>query len=134
MKYMTHASANVASASASVPIRRTGKAMSAPSTPATAAPSRQATRKFICPWCSTSGMSKLHFDQGGGRCASEVCSAQPAMKPPAVTNVAWARLTMPPMPVTTTNERNTIASARPGARMFARTYVGLCGHEKAPSV
>ena len=42
------------------------------------------------------------------------------MKPPAVTNVPWARLTMPPRPVTTTNDRNTIASAMPG-REDART-------------
>ena len=39
-------------------------------------------------------------------------SAHPAAKPPAVTNVAWARLTMPPMPVTTTNDRKIIAITR----------------------
>jgi hypothetical protein len=39
-------------------------------------------------------------------------SAQPAPKPPAVTKVAWARLTMPPIPVTTTNDRKMISVAR----------------------
>ncbi len=39
-------------------------------------------------------------------------SAQPPAKPPAVTNVAWARLTIPPMPVTTTNERKMMPITR----------------------
>ena len=39
---------------------------------------------------------------------------QPAAKPPAVTKVAWAKLTMPPMPVTTTNDNMTIERAMPG--------------------
>ena len=41
--------------------------------------------------------------------------AHPAANPPAVTKVAWARLTMPPMPVTMTNDRKMMAVASPWA-------------------
>ena len=66
-----------------------------------------ATPKLIRPWLAMNGRSN----------PQSWFSAHPAMKPPAVTNVPWARLTIPPRPVTTTNERNTIASAMPGARI-----------------
>ena len=39
-------------------------------------------------------------------------SAHPAANPPAVTKLACMRLTWPPMPVTTTNDRKMIAIAR----------------------
>ena len=77
-------------------------------------------------------MSKSHFAHGGGWVASPVCNAQPAANPPAVTNAAWARLAMPPMPVTTTNERKTMASASPGARIADRTYGAFSGQGRAP--
>ena len=66
-----------------------------------------AAAKLMCPWLATKGtsMPKSWF------------TAQPATNPPAVTKVPWARLTMPPSPVTTTNDRKTMASAIPGARM-----------------
>ena len=41
--------------------------------------------------------------------------AQPAAKPPAVTKVAWARLTIPPMPVTTMKDSRMIEMASPWA-------------------
>ncbi len=61
--------------------------------------------KLSCPCDAINGMSTPQSRS----------SAQPAAKPPAVTNVAWRRLTIPPMPVTTTNERNTIPTASPEA-------------------
>ena len=45
---------------------------------------------------------------GGSSNRSWWVVTQPAAKPPAVTKVAWARLTMPPMPVTTTKDNMTI--------------------------
>src|SRR4029077_18666525 len=99
--------ASEAKASASTPSRRTGIAINAPSAPAATAPMIAAAAKLICPWLATKGtsMPKSWF------------TAQPATNPPAVTNVPCARLTMPPRPVTTTNDRKTMASAIPGARM-----------------
>src|SRR5262245_19653344 len=133
-KNATHASAKVARASANAPSRRTGNAINAPTAPATTAPRRHATKKFMWPLCTTSGMSNDHFDHGGGWSAVDSWSAQPAMKPPAVANVAWARLTMPPIPVTTTNDRKMMASERPGAMIPDRTQYRSFGHGNTPSV
>src|ERR671937_12019 len=83
------------------PNRVAGHAINAPSTAPTAAAISAAQRKLICPCgarIGTSPQSRL--------------SAQPAANPPAVTNVVCARLTIPPMPVTTTNDRKTIAIAK----------------------
>ena len=67
----------------------------------------------MCPWLATKGtsMPKSWF------------TAQPATNPPAVTKVPWARLTMPPSPVTTTNDRKTMASAMPGREDAQRLEV-----------
>ena len=40
-------------------------------------------------------------------------TAHPAMNPPAMTNVACERLTIPPIPVTTTNDRKITAKTIP---------------------
>ena len=79
--------------------------MSAPSAAATSVPITAATPKFSWPCVAMNGMLM----------PQSLLTAQPAMKPPAVTNDACARLTIPPRPVTTTNERNTMAKAMPGA-------------------
>ena len=42
------------------------------------------------------------------------------VRPAVVTKVAWARLTIPPMPVTTTNERKISDRARPWAMIPAQ--------------
>ncbi len=99
------ASASDPSASASTPSLRIGIAINAPTAAATAVPMIAATAKLICPW----------FAMSGTLMPKSWLSAQPAMKPPAVTNVPWARLTIPPCPVTTTKDRKTIAIAMPGA-------------------
>ena len=70
-----------------------------PSAAAAAVPMTTAQKKLICPWVAMPGTSM----------PQSRLNAQPAANPPAVTNDAWARLTMPPMPVTTTNDRKMIA-------------------------
>ncbi len=79
-----------------------GSAISAPSAAAAAVPMTAAQKKLIWPCVAIPGMST----------PQSRLSAQPAPNPPAVTNVACARLTMPPMPVTTTNDKKMIAAAR----------------------
>ncbi len=101
-KYRKNASASVPSASATPPRRVTGHAISAPSPAAHSAPIASAHTKLICPCDAMPGMSM----------PQSRLSAQPAAKPPAVTNVACARLTIPPIPVTTTNDRKMIPITR----------------------
>ena len=52
-------------------------------------------------------------EQGQDERRVELSIISPAVRPAAVTKVAWARLTMPPMPVTTTKERKIRARASP---------------------
>ena len=90
------------SASVTPPSLLSGHAKSAPSAAAAIVPITSAQKKLIWPCAAMPGMSM----------PQSRLSAQPAAKPPAVTNVAWARLTIPPMPVTTTNERKMMPITR----------------------
>lgn len=66
-------------------------------------------------------------------------SAQPAARPPVVTNVAWARLTIPPTPVTIVIDSSTSARPKPLAnrpdqyrsatkRRYTRTAADATNH------
>ena len=68
-------------------------------------PSTTAQRKLIEPWVKKPGMFT----------PKSWLTAQPTVNPPAVAKLACARLTMPPMPVATTNERKITAMASPCA-------------------
>ena len=95
------ARAIVDSARGSPPSRRAGSETTTPSAVATRVPAARAARNGQ-PWLS----------------------AHPAVNPAAVTNAAWARLTMPPMPVTMVNDSNTRPRARPRA-------ISACQYESA---
>ena len=101
-KEKKNASAKVPSASVTPPSLLSGQAKSAPSAAAAMVPMTSAQKKLIWPWSAMPGMST----------PQSRLSAHPPANPPAVTNVAWARLTMPPMPVTTTNERKMMPMTR----------------------
>ena len=94
-----NANASVPNARFTPPSLVIGNAINAPSAAAAAVPMTTAQKKLICPWVAMPGTSM----------PQSRLNAQPAANPPAVTNDAWARLTMPPMPVTTTNDRRMIA-------------------------
>ena len=105
-----NASASVPRASASPPRRNDSRATPAPRAPTTVAATRAA---------STNGTPSD--------------TSQPATNPPLVTNIAWPRLTMPPMPVTTTNDRNTRPSANPrAARPRQKGSATHSAHEANP--
>jgi len=61
----------------------------------------------MCPWLAMNGASM----------PQSWLTDHPAIRPPAVTKVPCASETIPPRPVTTTNDRNTMPRARPGARI-----------------
>ena len=98
----TNANASVPSARLTPPSFVIGMATNAPSAAATITPRTTAQKKLRWPCFAMPGMSipRSHV------------SAQPAANPPAVTKLAWARLIMPPNPVTTTNDKKMIAMAR----------------------
>ena len=88
-----NASASVASASGKPPNRSAGSATTTPSNTVTPTPTRIAGRK-------------LH---------SYRLTSMPVVSAAASTNVPWARLTIPPRPVTTTNDRKISDSVSPVA-------------------
>ncbi len=82
-----------------------GRPISNPTAPATVIPTSVAHRKLRRPLVAMNGRST----------PQSLVDAQPVANAAAVTKVAWARLTIPPRPVTTTNDKKMIPVARPWA-------------------
>jgi hypothetical protein len=100
-----NAHARVPSARLTPPSFVIGNAMSAPTAAATTTAITIAQRKLSWPCVATPGTFTCQFR----------LTAQPAVNPPTVTNVACARLTIPPSPVTTTNDKKITEMASPCA-------------------